>query len=236
MTIPIVASYEALAEEYYNVNLHPTCANFRHLSQRYLSDQLNGTSVGRHILEVGAGRSIAAEILAPYGALTDLTITDQSNGMLSHSQKWKTAGATLATADARHLPESLRGMTTVVASLADPYNDKEFWMSVQRVLISGGRILLTMPAFEWAASFRENSSFPIEQAEFITVEGRACAMPSLIPPLHQQVAMMELAGFTLLSYSALTLKDLEGCSISPKLRVATGVDTPLVWGFTALRK
>ncbi len=59
----IVPPYDALASEYYDAQLHPTCANCGELSSRFLSTHFGKHAIStRSALEVGTGKSILAEV------------------------------------------------------------------------------------------------------------------------------------------------------------------------------
>src|SRR5258708_2843943 len=92
-------TYELVALEYYDPHKHPTCANFREASAGILRDwlaQLFPNGPGR-ACEVGAGRSILAELLDRQRVpLDDLLITDSSPSMLSYSSGWRQRGSRLS--------------------------------------------------------------------------------------------------------------------------------------------
>jgi SAM-dependent methyltransferase len=197
------ASYAVLAAEYYDPNLHPTCASFRAASRTLLEQLIDLAAVdGGAICEVGAGSSLLAPLLAdhhfPLGALL---ITDDSVEMLSHSQEWERAGATLNVASAYDLPVADGSLELVMASLADPYDIDELWQELRRVLAPNGRIVLTTPAWE------------------------LIAVPSYVRPPAEEATMIESHALRVERTAVVTLGELE--NPAPKLGVVEDTDPVL---------
>src|SRR3989442_58588 len=87
-------TYEDLALEYYDPNLHPTSANFREASAEVLRDWLEFVEFnGAWICEVGAGKSLIPEFLNGRVCLDRLILVDSSPSMLAYSKPWCVAGA-----------------------------------------------------------------------------------------------------------------------------------------------
>jgi SAM-dependent methyltransferase len=220
------ASYAVLAAEYYDPNLHPTCASFRAASRTLLEQLIDLAAVdGGAICEVGAGSSLLAPLLAdhhfPLGALL---ITDDSVEMLSHSQEWERAGATLNVASAYDLPVADGSLELVMASLADPYDIDELWQELRRVLAPNGRIVLTTPAWEWAARFR-TSAGEIQEAWFTSSTGELIAVPSYVRPPAEEATMIESHALRVERTAVVTLGELE--NPAPKLGVVEDTDPVL---------
>ena len=224
-------AYENIAAEYYDLNRHPTCANFRELSAKFLAAKLNALPILASVLEVGAGSSLAAELLPSDYDLRRLTISDHSPAMLKHSEKWTEFGASLLLTDAEQLmniPEKFDG---IVASLADPYNTPKFWSGAFSALKENSFLFCTMPSYQWATSFRLKTGVNTQSAEFSTMHGLV-VVPSLIPRLEKQVAMIENAGFFLKEFQSFGLDSIDGASvISQKLKTLDNQNLPLLWGF-----
>ena len=66
--------------------------------------------------------------------------------MLAHSKRWIDAGAIPVVSDARNLPLENGTVDLLVASLADPFDDFEWWLEVARVLAPEGKAVVTTPA------------------------------------------------------------------------------------------
>jgi SAM-dependent methyltransferase len=223
------APYDEVANEYYSEKLHPTCANFGELSSRFLVPQIEAiASQFDTFVEVGAGRSIVAPILARAGrSLDELTLLDISAAMLAHSQEWIARGARFVVGDARQTSFPDGSVGVVIASLCDPFNDREFWSEVARILCKGGRCLFTMPAVEWSSSFR--SELGLHAAEFWLENGRTVSVPSLILSVPAQREMLEGVGLMIDNVCEYRSADVTG-TLSAKLR---GPAQPVLRGFAA---
>src|SRR5580658_7644900 len=102
--IPKPSSYEDVAAEYYDSERHPTCANFRGASRLLLRTWLVGKRNTR-LCEIGAGKSVVAEILSDLGyPLGHVTLVDDSPSMLGYSKHWIRDGAKLELGSSSHLP------------------------------------------------------------------------------------------------------------------------------------
>jgi trans-aconitate methyltransferase len=230
------ASYDMVAEEYYDSVRHPTCANFRQLSARYLSKQLETRRLDGSLAEVGCGRSLLAELIEGKRSMDGVVLTDQSEAMLRYSDRYASMGASLLVSDARDIWRSLSNLALVVASLADPYNEPAFWKSVFKCLAPGGEVMCTLPSFQWARIFRGRTHSPIEVAEFTLRDGQRHFLPSFILSLSNQVAMVEDSGLVITHFEALTVESIAiGTRLSPKLLAANDPSMPVIYGFTARR-
>lgn len=231
----INSAYELVADEYYDNQKHPTCHCFNRLSRLYLERQIPEPLGDNKILEVGSGDSSVAAILHARGySLERLIITDASPKMLEYSKKWKHYGAKLRVADAHCLAKSCSNVSLVVASLGDPYNTVDFWREASRVLQPNGKLIFTLPSFEWAARFRSrNEVNSFHSAEFQLKDGSILDVPSFILPLNFQIQMIEEAGYMVSHFEALGLNDLDIEDQSPKLHVFGNDISSLILGFTA---
>ncbi len=166
-----LATYDDVADEYYDKSLHPTCANFAELSERFFRRRLQPDSYkDKNVLEVGCGRSIVAEILVNNEiSLNGLTLLDSSPRMLSYSEQWQQRGASLVVADAQDTRLLSHSFHLIISSLGDPYNGAPFWSEIERLLMVGGACLFTTPSYEWAQRFRRGTDF--HSAEFLRSDG-----------------------------------------------------------------
>lgn len=229
MPHPSPASYDVVASEYYDPLRHPTCRNFRSLSRTWLADVLPRDAQAALCLEVGAGASLLAPLLQARGVpLAGLALQDASAAMLLHARRWCEAGAVAAVAAAHDTGRPDHGTALLVASLADPYNTPAFWREAARILHPHGEALVTLPSHDWALRFRRGESL----AEFTLLDGRAVALPSHVPPLPAQIALLEQAGLRLVRFDALGIESLPaGEPVSPKLQVfGSQPRTSVVWG------
>jgi len=191
----IIPPYQVIADEYYDKDRHQTCANFGELSCLFLYERLRKLAItAKNALEVGAGRSILAQVLEDtHLPLSRVTILDQSSGMLKHSKRWIEAGAVPIIADARHT--GLRDSTfdLIVSSLGDPYDSPNFWLEMRRIIDDNGVFLFTTPSFEWSSRFRAASER--DKAEFSLRGGRSILAPSFTRPIAEELTLIIASGF-----------------------------------------
>jgi ubiquinone/menaquinone biosynthesis C-methylase UbiE len=218
-------NYSDLASEYYDSERHPTCANFREASQYLLVPWLKELVLPRsRVLETGAGSSIVAEWLASdKRLLTSFVASDLSSEMLHYSSSHSDTAA-FVVCDAESLPFANNSLDLVVASLGDPYNTARFWREAARTLRSGGHVLFTTPAFEWARQFRNGANF----AEFVTANGGAVAVTSWVEPEEGQRRMIERCELRITQRRDVYEYQLRETRRSPKLRIG-----PIVSGYVA---
>jgi len=217
------ASYDSVAQEYYDSERHPTCSNFREASLILLRKWHVPILQSSSICEVGPGRSLVAEFfLSARDNLDRLVLVDESPSMLAYSEKWRNAGATLKIGSACSLPVPSNAFDLVVSCLGDPYNALSFWTEVRRVLIPGGTCLFTTPSFDWARSFRNGrNAADMESADFTLLDGTHVQLPSFILSPTDQARLIQSAGLTLEQESHTFVRDLEASKYLPScLRVA----------------
>ncbi len=228
-----IATYDAVAAEYYDPVRHPTCANFAELSSQFLNPRLRKYATAPiDILEIGAGRSTVAPILSAAGLpVAGLTLLDKSAAMLQHSRHWAERGARLVVDDAcaPQLPPESFGL--IVASLGDPYNCRSFWKSTERLLQPRGICLFTIPAREWAERFRRASALSL--AEFALADGNTVLVRSKIPPLDEQIRLVTEAGLQVIETQGLAAAHLSGPRSAKLLVTAETAGLPIVHGLVA---
>ncbi|WP_296612402.1 methyltransferase domain-containing protein [Sphingomonas sp.] len=209
--------YDAVADHYYNAELHPTCAAFRAASIQLIRSLAPEKPTNGIIVELGAGRSSIPESVAWWN-VRPLVLVDESPAMLAYSNHLASASVTLVNADARQtgLPTATAGL--VVASLADPYNDRKLWDEIKRLLRPDGTAIFTTPSFEWASRFRPNGqAADQDNAEFLSPDGRASALPSLILSRDDQKDMIAKAGLLVLTIEGRSPTQVTEASAAPKL-------------------
>ncbi|MFM9977857.1 MAG: methyltransferase domain-containing protein [Sphingomonadaceae bacterium] len=228
---PGLATYDAVAAEYYDRVAHPTCFNFNRLSRLFIDTRFPEPWDESAVVEVGAGDSAVAALLHARGyGLAGLTITDGSAAMAVYSDRWRTQGATISISRAENLGGVSGRFAMLVSSLGDPYNTRDFWREAHRVLKPGGRLLFTTPSFEWGRRFRHETA--PHNAEFLVGGHEVISLPSFVLPLAAQVAMMEAAGLAVIHFESLGQERLHPAEpLSPKLAVFGDDRSSLVWGF-----
>jgi SAM-dependent methyltransferase len=187
-------SYVSVASEYYDARRHPTCANFRAASAVYIRRALDKIPGNRTVVDVGAGRSLVAELLIEKGrSVSGLILLDGSIQMLAHSVEFVRSGAQAVIGDASGLPLLSASISVIIASLGDPFNTQEFWDEAARCLMPGGACIFTSPSYEWAQSFRNASVKEREGfAFFELINGNSAYVPSLVRSMPHQIGMIEL--------------------------------------------
>jgi SAM-dependent methyltransferase len=228
-----LATYDDIALEYYDPVRHPTCANFRELSTSYLSPRLTRLSGNEElIVEVGAGKSIVAPVLAALGLqLRMLILLDKSAEMLTHSAEWQHRGARLNVTCASETGLPAGSADVVVASLGDPYNTGSFWREIARVLRPGGVCHFTTPAYEWASRYR--SPEMSAAAEFVRSDGTVLFMPSRVFTYQDQAELFAEAGLRVVDVAAFTVADLSSEPAPKLLCVSTNI--PVLRGYSLQR-
>jgi SAM-dependent methyltransferase len=227
------AAFDEVAAEYYDPSRHPTCANFRFATALRLEGWLEHYRDGC-LCEVGCGKSLAAEILSRHNSsLPHVMLTDDSPLMLEYSSAWQAHGAQLKLASADELPFRSGSLQCLVSCLGDPYNTSAFWRESARVLGPHGTVFYSTPAYNWSRTFRQSET--AHQAEFELADGRRVMIPSYIYPEVDQIRVVEEAGLRIKEISKVTLKDLHGQPLSPKLLLRRGLDAPVVTCFTAVK-
>ncbi len=228
-----LALYEDIACEYYDSIRHPTCANFREASAILIRRWLQRLPPGAcWFCEVGAGKSLLAELLATEGSPpADLIITDSSPAMLSYSRPWAGTRTHLVLSDSIMLPITDEGLDLVVSSLGDPYNLPAFWREVYRTLKPGGSAFFTTPAYDWASAFRDSSGSDLEFAEFELLGGECVQVPSWIYPAEKQVEMIEESGLHVKESSRVSILEIASHYLSPKLLMERGQNADVVEGY-----
>ncbi len=227
------SAYEALAPEYYDAIRHPTCANFRYASKQIIKPWIEKLVDYRPICEVGAGMSVAAELLLEAGeSIADLFLTDSVQSMLEYSLNWKIAQDHISVAEASELPFAASSFSLCISSLGDPYNTEEMWAELARVLRDDGYAIFTTPSFEWASIYRGLTGSGDRAAEFYLSDGRTIFAPSIIYDQNCQTKLigsgplMEVVDFQVMTYSQLPARN-----VSPKLLVAREGNLPIVVGY-----
>lgn len=230
----LLASYEDVAEEYYDTTMHPTCASLGELSGAFILPRIASLSGNeKTLVEVGVGKSLLAPAwIARGGEANSLFLLDSSPTMLACSEEWGSLGVKLVVADALSLPFADSSVDVIVASLGDPYNLPKFWEEAARTLRPGGLALFTTPAHEWSLSFRpphQRSS-----AEFLRRDGEVLLMPSPVLTEEQQAEMFAEAGLGLEESQSLSVAQLRTPPASKLLCVDEGV--PVLRGYVVRKE
>jgi SAM-dependent methyltransferase len=226
------ASYELVANEYYDSNRHPTCANFREASRILLRKWLLPLASSWRVCEIGAGKSITAEIFSEEKRPLDgVTLVDESPSMLAYSKQWIREGAGLKLGAASHLPFAAQEVDVVVSCLGDPYNGVSLWREISRILKHKGVCLFTTPSHDWAMGFRQETHSDPESAQFELLDGTQVLLPSFILQDSDQIALVQSCGLEVCEVAHISARDLGGHRLSPKLLLGRGPDASVVTGY-----
>ena len=205
--------YDAVAFEYYDRRLHPTCWALGVASKRIVAACIGQLArPSRLAVELGAG----AQRVKFTGAADTLHF-DTSVGMLRNSPE----PGNLVLADNLNLPLRSGTVAQVLAELADPYNTPEAWLELARILEPGGRALVTMPSHEWANAWRVEEGTPQNVSRFLLKNGRTVDLPSRVLPSAEQTACFSACGLAVIATheEASSTREL---LVAPKARIASG--------------
>ena len=222
-----MCSYEDLAVEYYDPKRHPTCSNFRDASRTivigFVKTWLRLASSAPRWLDVGAGKSVAAEVLQDFRTPSHFLIaTDESLEMLRHTPKSAKVGLVLSSAYALPFaPESLDG---AIISLGDPFNKIGFWSELNQALAPGSPVCFTTPSFGWCETYRLQEGSPIDIARFSLESGDLVDVESYVYPVEHQIAIFKDAGFEILDVKTVEPNEIPG-PLSSKLVATESVIT-----------
>lgn len=203
------ASYEAVAEEYYDQSLHPTCADFRSASRFALARMFKKQDPEGRIADIGCGLSLVREFTDEQ----QLVLVDASATMLAKN----TLPVEKRLVDVQTEQFGVLEFDWVFAVLADPFNTKSAWLNISAALKPAGKCFFITPSNVWVRKFREISkeekgSF----ARFVKGDSSEVFLPSFVYPVDSQITLMQSAGFEVVEYVGVTCADVRGIR-SPKI-------------------
>lgn len=225
-----LGSYADVAAEYYDAVAHPTCRNFREASAVYLAAVARRLVLSGTTLDVGAGRSLAADLLLSRGVSLDgLVLLDNTPAMLRHSSGLRDRGAKFVVGDATAFPIRDASFRLVVSSLGDPYNVPQFWGEVMRCLEPGGCCVFTTPSFEWADRFRRGRKEEVPSLAYFRLRtGAGLHVPSFVLPAGEQVEMIRRAGLLVEEVAVIPTSEVQEPISSKLLGIDKAVEAYLV--------
>lgn len=232
------SNYDLIAEEYYDQEQHPTCADFGVASRSLLHHFLNRVQKNNRALEFGAGRSELAYFAAGALAPDNLIISDASLKMLKHSISIYQEKARFIICNANALPIDSESCDITVSSLGDPYNIDSFWMETFRVLRWNGRGIFTTPSWEWAEKFRLTADQEKRgNALFFNKNNEKIYLNSNILNHRDQIKLIEKSGLTVDKILHFSLNDLQSMkkNASFKLSRFLSAGDPIVTAYHVIK-
>ena len=228
------APYDRLAGEYYDPSRHPTCDDLRRGSSVLVGCFLDVMSRRTGLLlELGAGRSVLLEHpFARGGPPGPLVLTDASQAMLAHSAAFA-ADARCVVAEAGQLPFADGAAGLVCCSLGDPYNTRQTWAEVRRILHPDGLCIFTTPAHGWTQVFRSRyQDGRHDVAEFVVDRTTKIDVPSYVLADPEQRALLDRSGLEIAQTRHVSRESLPGGALSAKLHVeGLAAAAPIVTGY-----
>jgi hypothetical protein len=213
------ASYDIVASEYYDADLHPTCADFRAASRVYLKKVFDAEAPRGRIADVGCGRSLVLEFVSK-----DLVLVDESRGMVQGNM----GGVEVRIANIEMGSFGHEEFDWIFAILGDPYNTPAAWGHIFEALRPKGQCIFITPSVVWAKKFRERdkgerSGF----ARFVLSGGRSVYLRSLIFPVAEQRALIDRSNLKLIEVHSIFASELPNVR-SPKISQHLSDDDPVV--------
>lgn len=212
-------SYEAVAGEYYDEQLHPTCADFRSASDVYLTRLFTEWKPSGRMADVGCGRSLITKFCQQ-----NIVLIDQSPKMLEkNSLAFEKRQVDVEKASIGSLE-----FDWIFAVLGDPYNSPAAWRNIALAQKIGGECVFIVPSRIWARQFRAagNDEKP-DLARFVTSKGEVIFLRSLIFEPDYQANIITSAGLSLISIDHVLVRDLPFVR-SPKIYKALSAEQSLL--------
>jgi SAM-dependent methyltransferase len=231
-----LATYEAVAAEYYDEALHPTCADFRLACRIYLNRLLQIRSLRGKIADVGSGRSLLAEelLVDRRAEGVELVLLDSSRMMLAYNRDHRLPFQARVV-DVEREPFGSAEFDWAFCILGDPYNTAGTWRHVGQALRPGATCILIVPSLIWAMKFRSNQPEELPNAAcFVTRLGTPIYLPSFIYDAAGQAALLSQGELQVCGHSTINLREMPSVS-SPKIRQYLEPDDPVLDIYEAKR-
>jgi hypothetical protein len=220
------ASYDKVAGEYYDEDIHPTCADFRSASQIYLKQFFQQIKPSGRTADVGCGKSQVANFQN-----RDLVLIDKSEEML----RWSEPNFDMRLRDVERESIGVLEFDWIFSVLGDPYNSLATWKNLHAALKVDGQCVFIVPSYDWAYKFRLASKDEKQDfARFLTSKGEVVFLRSLIVEPEEQVRMIADAGLSLVSVDHVLVGDLPHIR-SPKISAMLSRDECILDIYRACR-
>lgn len=196
---PDAATYDLVAAEYYDEQLHPTCADFRAGCRAYLESFFEKHKPVGRMADIGCGKSLVADFRKQ-----DLVLVDESPEMLGHNP----ASLEMRCIDVERVPIGTSEFDWIFAILGDPYNSPAAWKNIQTALKPAGQCIFIVPSDHWAKVFRENCSEErADLARFLTSRGEIFLRSLIVEPACQEQMILD-TGMSLVATDHVLVADL----------------------------
>jgi SAM-dependent methyltransferase len=221
------SSYSAVAAEYYDAVLHPTCADFREACRLFLQQLVAEERPQGRIADIGCGLSLIAEL-----GLLDVVLVDSSKEMLSLNSN----GCEKRCIDVEAGAFGDSEFAWLFAVLADPYNSAAAWRNIRYALCDGGECVFIVPSDVWVRKFRENALNEREGfAHFVLANKSSVFLPSKVYSVEQQEHLIRDSGLTLRKFEQFFVRDLPRVS-SQKVSHFLSPNDPIIDVYRSIKK
>lgn len=184
------SAYDEIASEYYESG-HITSRNFDNATRVALAKHPFDVPEGL-VLEIGAGRGRVQEFLRVDGS----RILQLDNSEVMFALEEREGSLLQIHADACRIPLVSQQFGTVVGFLVDPFMGLACLAEAYRMLIDGGRLLLTVPTRQWGTNLRERLEIDVMTTRFKILDTeKTVVMPSLLHSKERIEEMLALSGF-----------------------------------------
>jgi ubiquinone/menaquinone biosynthesis C-methylase UbiE len=198
------SGYDQIASEYYD-GRHITSRNFDRATQTALANQ-EFTAPEGLVLEIGAGRGRSTEFLhLPSSRIVQL---DNSEKMLILNPREPCL--VRVHADACRIPLVSHQFAAVTGFLVDPFLGLDSLAEAYRMLVDGGRLLLTTPTKVWGEPLRKRLKIDVMTTRFKLVAREGIIiLPSILHSSERINEMLHLIGFRSIRVTAHPLPEGE---------------------------
>lgn len=191
-------NYSLVASEYYNSTLHPTSANLNAATLHGLLQLEDVFLYGNTYCEIGAGKSILAEVYCKDEwqlILVDRSIEMLKYSLLSNGISNTNKIVSFVQGDASSLAFKAESFDGVFGSLADPYNTTAFYSEAVRIIRPGGKLLFSVPDFQWSQRYRTFKGGSHETIAYPISTGEIIRLSSHVYDYDEQVELLKSSGF-----------------------------------------
>jgi SAM-dependent methyltransferase len=213
-----MSNYDRVAAEYYDAVLHPTCANLRTATEiGFRKRALDLRGAGGRFLEIGCGSPVlASSAVFEHQHLVSIDL---------NAEMFRDSHGVIAQADVHELPFRRRCFQGVFGSLADPYNTRDMYLEVKRVLTDGGRFVFSVPDYTWSRLNQSRGGLAAHTAELTLATGERVVLPSRVYEYDEQVTRLLECGFGEVQVTHVAMSELDSVGLSSRFLDDSGQPT-----------